>query len=67
MARRVDVVRDYISKEHDLDLSEEDIIKQLCPTAWRYEINKLNIQIDKNECLNSNCKQCWNKEVTYKR
>lgn len=67
MARRVDVVRDYLLKEHNLDLSEENIIKQLCPTAWRYEINKLNIQIDKNECLNSNCKQCWNKEVTYKR
>ena len=67
MARRVDVVRDYLLNEHDLDLAEEDIIKQLCPTAWRYEINKLNIQINKNECLNSNCKQCWNKDVTYKR
>ena len=67
LARRVDVVRDYLLKEHNLDLSEENIIKQFCPTAWRYAINKLNIQIDKNECLNSSCKQCWNKEVTYKR
>ena len=46
MARRVDVVRDYLLKEHNLDLSEENIIKQFCPTAWRYEINKLKCHDD---------------------
>ena len=67
MARRVDVVRDYIIREFDIMMSEGEIITNFCPTAIQYDIHKLGIQQDKDECLNSNCKQCWDKEVTYKR
>lgn len=63
MARRVDIVKEYILKEIGLLKSEEWIIKNLCPTAHRYNINKLGIHLNKNECLTSTCKDCWNREV----
>lgn len=67
MARRVDVVREYLLKEHDLDLPEEYVIKNFCPTAIRYDIYKLGIHIEKNTCITTDCTDCWNEEITYKR
>lgn len=65
MARRVDVVREYLLKEYDLDLPEEDVILEFCPATIRYDIYKLGIHIDENTC--TDCTECWSEEVTYKR
>lgn len=67
MARRVDVVREYLLKEHDLDLPEEYVIKNFCPTAIRYDIYKLGIHIEKNTCITTDCIECWNAEIITKR
>lgn len=67
MARRVDVVREYLLKEHDLDLPEEYVIKNFCPTAIRYDIYKLGIHIEKNTCITTDCTDCWNEEIITKR
>lgn len=45
MARRVDVFREYLLKEYDLDLLEEGIIKEFCPASIRYDICILGIYI----------------------
>lgn len=66
MARRVDVVREYLLKEHDLDLPEEYVIKNFCPTAIRYDIYKLGIHIEKNTCITTDCTDCWNEEMITK-
>ena len=67
MARRVDVVREYLLKEHDLDLPEECVIKTLCPMAIRYGIYKLGIHVEKNTCITTDCTECWNEEVIIER
>ena len=67
MARRVDVVREYLLKEHDLDLPEECVIKTLCPMAIRYGIYKLWIHVEKNTCITTDCTECWNEEVIIER
>lgn len=40
MARRVDVVREYLLKEHDLDLPEEIIIERVDPPLQEGDILK---------------------------
>lgn len=65
MARRVDVVREYLLKEHDLDLPEEYVIEEFCPASIRYDIYKLGIHIDENTC--TDCTECWNGEILTKR
>lgn len=67
MARRVDVVREDLLKEHDLDLPKECVIKTLCSMAIRYDIYKLGIHIEKNTCITTDCTECWNAEIITKR
>ena len=63
MARRVTVVRDYLNREFGIEMSEEEIITNFCPTAIQYDIYKLGIHIEKNTCITTNCTECWNEEV----
>ena len=67
LARRVDVVREYLLKEYDLDLPEEEVIKEFCPASIRYDIYKLGIHIDEYTCTTSDCTECWNEEIIIER
>lgn len=69
MVRRIDVVKEYLKSEHNLDKTEKDIISTLCPTSVQYNIHRLWIKFEYTECRNYkfDCKSCWNKEVEYSR